>query len=190
MDKEARNTEDWRVVSARIGEVIQRALQEKKMTVQTFAREMGFSQPAVSSVLNPKVPNRCWSGPMLLAAARALGIKVSDIFHAVESGQDTDDFLVWVVLGVYPPHSDERLVGLIRWCVPKGTSEDVKKTFYTVEMMDMGFKDLVKGYRDGQISDSQMLGLFRAAMDADEDKTNLWAALRKYRDSAKDSFPG
>ena len=30
MDKEARNTEDWRVISARIGETIQRALQEKK----------------------------------------------------------------------------------------------------------------------------------------------------------------
>ena len=160
------------------------------MTVQAFAREMGFSQPAVSSVLNPKIPNRCWSGPMLLAAARTLGIKVSDIFHAVESEQNTDDFLVWVLLGNYPPHSDERLAGLIRWCAPEGTSEDVKKTFYTVEMMDMAFGDLVKGYRDGQISDSQMLGLFRAAMDADEGNTNLWAALKKYRKSARDSFSG
>lgn len=181
MNTEARNTEDWKVLSHKIGEVIQKALREKKMTVQAFAKEMGFSQPAVSSVLNPKMPNRCWSGPMLLAAARVLKIGVSDIFLAVEKEEGLDAFLVSVFLGDRPPRSDERLAGLIHWAAPRGTPEETKKTFYTVAMMQTFFSDLVEDYHMGKISDSQMLCLFRAALNAAEGESNLWTALKSYR---------
>lgn len=182
---EARNTEDWKVFSHKIGEVIQKALREKRMTVQAFAKEMGFSQPAVSSVLNPKMPNRCWSGPMLLAAARVLGIGVSDIFLAVEKEQGLDDFLVSIFLGDRPPRSDERLAGLIRWATPDGTPEETKKAFYTVEMMQTFFRDLVEDYHAGKIGDSQMLCLFRSALNAAEGESNLWTALKNYRSTSE-----
>lgn len=184
---EKRSNEDWQIFSGQIGKAILKAIQERGMTAQAFAREMGYTQPAVSSVFNPKMPQRCWSGPMLLAAARVLRVRVSDIIRAAELVESTEDGVIDLFLGDRPPCSEQRLAGLINWAVPEGTPDSVRETFYNVDMMKTFFSELVERYYAGDISDARLMMMFRAALEASGGKGNLWTALKKYRGDERES---
>ena len=177
------NEKEWQAFSIEIGKVILRVLQERGITKQRLAEEMGYTQPAVSNTFNPRLPQRCWSGPMLLAVSKVLGIRLSLIIRAAEDKGADEACCALLFCEGYPLGSDKRLEVLINYVAPKGIPDEERKRYYNAAMMEMCSQELVDSYRSGRISDAQMLSILRAAQDAAEGESNLWTALRTYLQS-------
>lgn len=183
--KKDMNEKEWQAFSGEIGRVLLRVLQERGTTRQWLAEEMGYTQPAVSNTFNTKIPQRCWSGPMLLAVSRVLHIRLSDIIRAAEDKEESDAGVAMLFLKDYPPCSDERLGVLINYVAPRGISEEERRKYYTVEMMEVCSQELVDSYRSGKISDARLLHVFWTAIDAAGEHCNIWAALKNYLQSGQ-----
>lgn len=184
--KKDMNEKEWQAFSGEIGKVISKVLQEKGATKQWLAEEMGYTQPAVSNTFNARIPQRCWSGPMLLAASKVLGIRLSAIIRAVEAKGTGEVSTAMLFCEDYPLGSDKRLETLLHYVVPKGTSDEEREKYYTVAMMEVCSQELVDRYRAGRIDDAQMLRILRAALGAAGEESNLWTALKRYLQSEQE----
>ena len=177
------NEKEWQAFSIEIGKVILRVLQERGITRQRLAEEMGYTQPAVSNTFNPRLPQRCWSGPMLLAASKVLGIRLSRIIRVAEDKGANEASCALLFCEDYPLGSDKRLEVLINYVAPRGISDEERKKYYNAAMMEMCSPELVASYRSGRTNDAQLLSILHAAQAATDGENNLWTALRTYLQS-------
>lgn len=70
--------------NAAISAVIKETLKAKRMRVEDFANKIGLTRTTLSSMLGRGSSTKLWRLPTLLAAADALGIRVSDLIRAAE----------------------------------------------------------------------------------------------------------
>jgi transcriptional regulator with XRE-family HTH domain len=152
-------------------ETITGVLAQKGWTRQQLSRRTGIAHSTLSNIMNSAT--RTWNINLLLRVAVALDVKLSDIISAAESADDCSALLLAV--GGTEPQSKERLALIIQSVAPAGTSGEMLKVFYSVDMMNAVASSYVSRYLSGELSDRDIYNQLLEVSSSLTGDENLWA---------------
>jgi DNA-binding Xre family transcriptional regulator len=163
--------------------VIKGAIVQKGWNKQRFAEATGIAQSTISVLLAGGDKNRCWTIKQLVRVAMALGISLTDLVSAAESGEELSSLMI--DLAGTEPASKERLTRIIRTLAAKGTVQDVLDLYFTADMMAVSVPEYVKEYLNGEIDDRSVYEVLTRVNENLAPEENLWGKLSAFMSDAK-----
>lgn len=155
--------------------VIKGALAQKGWNKQRLAEATGIAQSTISVLFAGGDKNRCWTIKQLVRVAIALGLSLTDLIAAAESGEELSSLMV--DLAGTEPSSKERLTRIIQTLAAKGTSPEVLDLYFTADMMALSVPDYVKEYLNGDLDDRSVYETLTRVNENLGPEENLWGKL-------------
>jgi DNA-binding Xre family transcriptional regulator len=157
--------------------VVGKALQARGWSKQNLADATGIAQPTVSVLLREGGNDRSWTLNHLVRVAVALGVSLSDLVSAAESGEQFSELMI--DLTGTEPASKERLTRIIQTLAAKGTSPEVLDLYFTADMMTISVPEYVKEYLNGDVDDRSVYETLTRVNENLGPEENLWGKLAK-----------
>ena len=167
-----------------IANTIRGALKQRKWTVQFLASRTGVARQTLSLLLS-STKGRSWTLNHLVRVTTALGISLTDLIAAAESGNQLPELMI--DLTGTEPHSAERLTKIIQTLAAKGTSKDVLSLYFTAEMLQISVPKFAADYYAGTVRDREVYDILARANDALGPQENLWVKLSAFMVEQKES---
>lgn len=160
-----------------LANAIRGALTQRKWTVQMLATKTGVARQTLSLLL-ATASGRSWTLNHLVRVTTALGISLTALIEAAESGEQLPELMI--DLAGTEPHSKERLTRLVRTLAAKGTSKEVLDLYFTAEMMQISVPKYAADYYAGVVGDREVYNLLTRVNSALGPQENLWGKLSAF----------
>lgn len=160
-----------------VSNVIRGALKQRKWTVQLLATKTGVARQTLSLLLS-SAEGRSWTLNHLVRITTALGISLTELIGAAESGEQLPELMI--DLAGTEPHSKERLTRIVQTLAAKGTSKEVLDLYFTAEMLQISVPKYAADYYAGAISDREVYDLLTRVNAALGPQENLWGKLSAF----------
>lgn len=170
-------------VRSGVTSVVRGVLQARGWSKQNLADATGIAQPTVSALLKEGGSDRSWTLNHLVRVAVALGVSLTDLISAAESGERFSELMI--DLTGTEPASKERLTRIIQTLAAKGTAQEVLDLYFTADMMTISVPEYVKEYLNGEIDDRSVYELLTRVNENLAPEENLWGKLPAFIAAAK-----
>lgn len=147
------------------------------LTQIEFARKAMLPQPTVSQTLNGK--GRRWTIAFLITMAEAAGVTPDQLLTAAVLDASGRNYNMEIMTATTEPHSDARLLVLIRTAAGDTFSPEAAELMLTVEMFKLAAPKLYARYRNGEVDDYAIFkDIQRASMDSTALK-GIWPCFKE-----------